>query len=485
MNILFFTLPWIFFSYHHISIKLAFHPLTGFLVLAGIFIGISFGDKYYSENRISRYSLIFSIVLFQLLTIYYTNIFLGKTDFSFIKWQFAVILLLILFITDLFKFKPNLFLDDVKDIFKVTILYGAFLCTIFKFNEEFGNYYDAFYLTFSFFIITSLLIKVIRIFFKNILGKNLAIIADSKSSFKIQEILKNNPSTMYNFLGFIEKNEIENFILKNLVDEIIIALPEANDDEIIAIIKKLDGKVKKVRYMPKVNGIFTFNSKIQDFDGILLITATDNLIDNYQMLIKRVFDILGSLIGIILLLPIYLYVKKNIRKEDNGPIFFSHPRVGINLVPFKMLKFRTMYIDAEKRLDDMLKDEKIAKEFYTNFKLKNDPRITKFGNFLRNTSLDEFPQFINVLKGDMSLVGPRPVVEKEVEMYYGSDLGKKVFLMKPGITGMWQSHGRSDIENYDERIRLDLYYLRNWSIFLDFKILLLTIKNVLSKKGAY
>ncbi|MGL5963637.1 MAG: sugar transferase, partial [Fusobacteriaceae bacterium] len=127
----------------------------------------------------------------------------------------------------------------------------------------------------------------------------------------------------------------------------------------------------------------------------------------------------------------------------------------------------------------------VRKEFYTNFKLKNDPRITSAGAFLRRTSLDEFPQFLNVLKGEMSLVGPRPVVQKEVEMYYGTEIGQKIFQVKPGITGMWQANGRSDVEDYDERIALDLYYIRNWSLWLDIIILIKTVKNVVSKKGAY
>ncbi|MGL5056628.1 MAG: sugar transferase, partial [Fusobacteriaceae bacterium] len=116
---------------------------------------------------------------------------------------------------------------------------------------------------------------------------------------------------------------------------------------------------------------------------------------------------------------------------------------------------------------------------------KNDPRITPAGAFLRKTSLDEFPQFLNVLKGEMSLVGPRPVVQKEVEMYYGTEMGQKIFQVKPGITGMWQANGRSDVEDYEERIALDLYYIRNWSLWLDIIILIKTVKNVLGKKGAY
>ncbi|MDR3258878.1 MAG: sugar transferase, partial [Fusobacteriaceae bacterium] len=130
-------------------------------------------------------------------------------------------------------------------------------------------------------------------------------------------------------------------------------------------------------------------------------------------------------------------------------------------------------------------DEVLKKEFYKNFKLKDDPRITEVGKFLRETSLDELPQFINVIKGEMSLVGPRPVVEKEVELYYGKEMSKKIFMIKPGITGMWQVNGRSDVENYDERIALDLYYIRNWTLWLDIVIIFKTMRTVLKRKGAY
>jgi undecaprenyl-phosphate galactose phosphotransferase len=195
-------------------------------------------------------------------------------------------------------------------------------------------------------------------------------------------------------------------------------------------------------------------------------------------------DIILSLGGIFILgILIIIFFRKI--KKDGGPIFFKHSRIGRDLKEFKMYKFRTMYVDAEERLKEMLKDEELKKEYYTNFKLKEDPRITTIGKFLRKFSLDEFPQFINVLKGDMSLVGPRPIVQKELNMYYGDEIGKKVFQIKPGITGMWQSHGRSDIDNYDERISSDLFYIRNWSLWLDCVILLETLKYVLYKKGAY
>ena len=251
------------------------------------------------------------------------------------------------------------------------------------------------------------------------------------------------------------------------------------------IINKLDGKVERIKFTPELNGTYTFNSEIEDYDGIMLISSYNGMNKTINRFLKRSFDIVAGLVGCIVLgIPYLIYAPKI--KKDGGKAIFYHTRIGKDLKSFKMYKFRTMYVDAEKRLEEMLsKDEKLREEYYKNFKLKNDPRVTEVGKFLRKTSLDEFPQFINVIKGEMSFVGPRPVVQKEVDMYYGEENSRKIFMVKPGITGMWQANGRSDVENYDERIALDLYYIRNWSLWLDVTITIKTIKNVIRKKGAY
>ncbi|MFW6008251.1 MAG: sugar transferase [archaeon] len=209
---------------------------------------------------------------------------------------------------------------------------------------------------------------------------------------------------------------------------------------------------------------------------------TDNPIYNF---ITRILDIILSVLGLIITLPALLVIAVMIKLEDGGSIFFKHNRIGENLENFKMYKFRTMVPNAEKKLKETLaKDREIRKEFYANFKLKNDPRITKIGKFLRKTSLDELPQLINVLKGDMSLVGPRPIVEDELHMHY-KEMGQIIFSIKPGVTGMWQAYARSDVENYKDRIALDLGYIIDRSLLLDLKILFQTVKSVLKKEGAY
>ena len=200
--------------------------------------------------------------------------------------------------------------------------------------------------------------------------------------------------------------------------------------------------------------------------------------------IKRVIDIIGGLIGCIILLPltILVFVLNKIYEEDDGPVFYVQDRIGKNGVPFRMFKFRSMVVDADERLEDFLnQNEDIRKEFEIYRKIKNDPRITNVGKILRKTSLDEFPQFINVLIGDMSLVGPRPYLQSEVEQM--GEYQKIVITHKPGLTGFWQINGRSDV-SFDDRLDMDINYHKNYSILLDFKILFKTILYVLRKKGA-
>ncbi len=199
---------------------------------------------------------------------------------------------------------------------------------------------------------------------------------------------------------------------------------------------------------------------------------------------KRMIDIIGAIVGIIFLIPttIAVCLARKISKEDKGPVFYEQLRYGKNGKVFRLYKFRSMCIGADEKLKRYLEEnEEIRKEFQKTHKLQNDPRITKIGNFLRKTSLDDLPQVINILKGEMSFVGPRPVVEKEVE-----DYGKnkdKFLSVKPGLTGYWQVNGRSNT-TYEERMEMELYYVDNCSLWLDIKIFFKTFITVFKKEGA-
>ena len=200
--------------------------------------------------------------------------------------------------------------------------------------------------------------------------------------------------------------------------------------------------------------------------------------------IKRIIDILGALFGLIVLIPttIVLYIIRKILKEDDGPLFYEHLRYGKIGKMFRIYKFRSMCMNADEKLKEYLENNEEARnEFEKYQKLSNDPRITRLGNFLRKTSLDELPQMINILKGDLSFVGPRPVVKKEIERY---GKNKDKFLsVKPGLTGYWQVNGRSNT-TYEERINMELYYVDNCSLWLDAKIFIKTFITVFKKEGA-
>lgn len=200
--------------------------------------------------------------------------------------------------------------------------------------------------------------------------------------------------------------------------------------------------------------------------------------------IKRIIDILGGLVGCVLLVPITVgvYIARIVLKENDGPMFYEHLRYGKDGKKFRIYKFRSMCIDADKKLKSYLEqNEEARKEFEENHKLKDDPRITKLGKFIRKTSIDELPQFINVLKGDMSLIGPRPIVDGEIEKY--GDNRDKFLSVRPGLTGYWAANGRSDI-TYEKRMKMELYYIDNISFKLDVQIFFKTIISVIKKEGA-
>ena len=206
---------------------------------------------------------------------------------------------------------------------------------------------------------------------------------------------------------------------------------------------------------------------------------------NFYKSCKNLLDFLFSLFFLIASLPFFLLISLLIKLSSRGPIFFLQERIGKNNIPFKCIKFRTMHPEAKDILENLLmKDEKLKIEFEQTHKIKNDPRITTIGKLLRKTSLDELPQFINVLKNEMSIVGPRPIVNKEKNKY-GKNL-KKVLSVKPGITGLWQVSGRNNL-TYKTRIKLDLNYVDNHNFLMDIRILIRTIGVILFPldRGAY
>lgn len=199
----------------------------------------------------------------------------------------------------------------------------------------------------------------------------------------------------------------------------------------------------------------------------------------YGRYIKRIIDVILSFVGLVVLFPLFLIIGISIKLESKGPVFFIHKRVGKNGKIFGMYKFRTMVSNAEELIKEFTPEQ--MREFKENFKLENDPRITKVGKVLRKTSLDELPQLINILKGELSIIGPRPVISEELEKY--GDNKTKFLSVTPGLTGYWAANGRSNI-SYEQRMVMELYYIDNISWKMDLKVFLKTIISVLKKEGA-
>ena len=214
----------------------------------------------------------------------------------------------------------------------------------------------------------------------------------------------------------------------------------------------------------------------------LALEHASNFAASADNAIKRMCDIIASLIGIILLTPVWIIVAAAVRLNDGGPAFFTQERVGLDGTTFTMIKFRTMRVDAEAMKDSLAEEADASAGNSIMFKMANDPRITRIGSFLRKTSIDELPQLFNVLRGDMSLVGPRPPLPSEVAQYEPRVMGK--FAVRPGITGLWQISGRSNL-SWDETVHLDLSYAQHRSLTLDAWIMLQTIPALLRSEGAY
>ena len=213
------------------------------------------------------------------------------------------------------------------------------------------------------------------------------------------------------------------------------------------------------------------------------MNATTRATRNATSLIKRVFDVTIAAAALLFLAPMMMVIAFLIKNKDGGPALFKQTRYGIDGQAFTCLKFRSMVTNAAEELEKHLKvNPQAAAEWARDQKLRNDPRITTIGQFIRKTSLDELPQLLNILKGDMSIVGPRPIVKNEIEKYGNSF--QHYASVKPGVTGLWQISGRNDT-TYDERVQLDVHYAKDWSIWLDLKIFFLTVPAVLFSKGAY
>ena len=241
---------------------------------------------------------------------------------------------------------------------------------------------------------------------------------------------------------------------------------------------------RSVSVIPTLRGVPLYGTDMSFIFSheVMILRVSNNLAKRSSRFLKRIFDIFGSFAIMLVLSPVLLFLAYTVSRDGGKPIY-GHERIGRDGRKFKCLKFRSMVVNSQEVLAELLANDPVAREEWDkDFKLKNDPRITKIGSFIRKTSLDELPQLWNVFIGEMSLVGPRPIVEAELERYAGD---VDYYLMaKPGMTGLWQVSGRNDID-YDTRVYFDAWYVKNWALWNDIAILFKTINVVLKKDGAY
>jgi exopolysaccharide biosynthesis polyprenyl glycosylphosphotransferase len=329
--------------------------------------------------------------------------------------------------------------------------------------------------------------------------RNVLIVGTSKRAIDFADRLESNAELGYSVIGFADQHwdgihhlqqggksllcdlhGLPQFLRSNIVDEVVIALPIRSfhdDASRVAAVCEQQGII--VRVLPNIFDLKMARSRAEEMEGDSVITHYTGVIEGWPVVIKRMLDFSLALMALILVSPVMLLAAALIKMTSPGPVFFTQKRIGQNKRKFTIYKFRSMFMDAEAKIRQL---EHLNEVSGPVFKIKDDPRITPVGKFLRKMSIDELPQLLNVLKGDMSLVGPRPLPIRDYEGF-SQDWHRRRFSVRPGITCLWQVNGRSSIP-FEKWMELDMQYIDKWSLWLDLKILARTIPAVLKGFGA-
>jgi exopolysaccharide biosynthesis polyprenyl glycosylphosphotransferase len=324
---------------------------------------------------------------------------------------------------------------------------------------------------------------------------NLVIVGSSRLGKLTMQQIAASPFLGYRIVGFIHDlegppvdfgrfkalgtlDDLDTVIRGNHIHEVIIAIPSHQHAQILHTVRTCERAGADFKLVPDLYELSLSRIDVDAVEGIPLIGLKRSLTNSWQYRLKRLIDIAGALLALVIGSPVLLLTALAIKLDSPGPVLYRQKRLGYRGQPFECLKFRSMHVNA----DDMLVNLEPDANERGKFKLKNDPRRTRVGRFLRRMSIDELPQLVNILKGEMSLIGPRPPLPSEFDKY--EDWEKARLEMPPGLTGLWQVRGRSEIV-FDEMVLMDLYYIENWSLRLDLQILLSTIPAVLKSRGAY
>ena len=380
-------------------------------------------------------------------------------------------------------------------IIKANILALITIFSIIFLLKESESYSRAYVLIF--FVLNSLLPIWVYLIKRPVMQINwfregVIVISDTSGYEKIRKWLNRDNAFGYDIKKGITlgkdkdiDKKIEEYLREHHLSTAIVAIDNYTIHRLFHYVECLQNRVNRVIVLPKMIKFPLINAEIFtsiNHRGLAFITQ-NNLLNPVDKTFKMIFDFIVTTILVLLFSPLLLMLYIIVFAATGGKPIFKHARIGKDGKKFKVYKFQTMHPNADKILEDFIRNDDASREEWSKeFKLKNDPRITKIGSFLRKTSLDELPQLINVIRGEMSLVGPRPITEDEMEKY--GEYLRYFKAVRPGITGLWQISGRNDV-SYEERVQLDTWYVRNWSIEQDLNILLKTIVVVLLRKGSY
>jgi exopolysaccharide biosynthesis polyprenyl glycosylphosphotransferase len=365
-----------------------------------------------------------------------------------------------------------------------------------------GEHFSSYYIFYGSLLFALVYVSSLRALFEAATGalqraagrrRRTLLVGNGKQIRDVAAALGDRPHDAIEVVGFLSRDavpadglrslgsldDLERVLSGERIDEVIIADPDFPQIQAVELVDQCHRCGVRVRIAPSTMEILIHRAEFVPGQSVPLFELSPPVFEGIDFALKRTFDVVGATLLLVLLSPLLLTIMLAVRLSSRGPIVFHSTRRGIGQRPFRCLKFRTMHTDAEQRQADL---EELNEASGALFKIRHDPRLTPVGRLLRRFSLDELPQLVNVLRGEMSLVGPRPLPERDYEML--EDWHRKRYLVLPGITGLWQVSGRAELD-FDDLVHLDFLYLERWSLALDLTILLKTIPAVLSQRGAY
>ena len=423
---------------------------------------------------------------------------------SYTYFWIPVIFILFYSRSNIYHMRP--ILDKIRDIFYCTCN-GLVVSLLFLYFAH-KNIVDSVVFPVAFAIFAFVLGYVIRyVYWRcqkswHLLYEPVILIGAGKTAEKALRFYEQDLGYRYDVLGLLEdfpqKSPVAGkypvlggmwdagrIVQETGVKTVVITAPGLAKAQLQKLISQVQPHVRNISFVPDLLGTQMMGAEVNVFftEAMLMLKIKNQLARRRNRVIKRAFDLLFTICGGLCILPFLLVIAVMVAVDNKGNVIFAHRRIGRDGKEFKCYKFQTMIPNAQEALEKYLAENPVArKEWEESFKLTDDPRVTKLGNILRKTSLDEMPQLWNVIRGDMSLVGPRPIVAKEIERY--GEYFREYAMVTPGITGMWQASGRSDT-TYEERVEMDTWYVRNWSVWIDLMYLFKTVKIVFTGKGAY